>query len=150
MKPIPIVPSRRRAARQASVPLDYILFLLDLESLRIFCGYIFLNLSGWLREFLSSPDFPEIQGVRWNLGDFLVSPVSRKSAWINFGFEKVKLEKNADNSGREFFGGPENLEKQGRKIRYRDSPSKFAEKFAGNFPKIRRTKIKNSPQIRSA
>ena len=52
--------------------------------------------------------------------------------------------------GRVFFGWPETLEKQGRKIRYQNSPSKFAEKFAGNFPKIRRTKIKNSPQIRSA
>ena len=54
------------------------------------------------------------------------------------------------NFGREFFGWPETLEKQGRKIRYQNSPSKFAEKFAGNFPEIRRTKIKNSPQIRSA
>ena len=54
------------------------------------------------------------------------------------------------NFGREFFGWSEALEKQGRKIRYQNSPSKFAEKFAGNFPKIRRTKIKNSPQIRSA
>ena len=50
------------------------------------------------------------------------------------------------NFGREFFGGPETLEKQGRKIRRKNSPSKFA----GNFPKIRRAKIKNSPQIRSA
>ena len=54
------------------------------------------------------------------------------------------------NLGREFSGWPETLEKQGRKIRYQNSPSKFAEKFAGKFPKIRGTKIKNSPQIRSA
>ena len=54
------------------------------------------------------------------------------------------------NLRREFFGWPETLEKQGRKIRDQNSPSKFAEKFAGNFPKIRRAKIKNSPQIRSA
>ena len=40
------------------------------------------------------------------------------------------------NFGREFFGGPETLEKQGRKIRYQNSPSKFAEKFAGDFPKF--------------
>ena len=33
----------------------------------------------------------------------LVSPVSRKSPGINFGFKKVKLERNADNSGREFW-----------------------------------------------
>ena len=44
------------------------------------------------------------------------------------------------NFGREFFGWPEALEKQGRKIRYQNSPSEFAEKFAGNFPKIRWTK----------
>ena len=50
------------------------------------------------------------------------------------------------NFGRKFFGWPETLEKQG----YQNSLSKFAEKFAGNFPKVRRTKIKNSPQIRSA
>ena len=47
------------------------------------------------------------------------------------------------NFGREFFGWPETLEKQGRKIRYQNPPSKFAEKFAGNFPKIRQTKITN-------
>ena len=41
------------------------------------------------------------------------------------------------NFGRDFFlGWPENLEKQGRKTRYQNSPSKFAENFAGNFPKI--------------
>ena len=50
------------------------------------------------------------------------------------------------NFGREFFGWPEALEKQGRKIRYQNSPSKFAEKFAGKFPKIRRTKIKIHPK----
>ena len=52
--------------------------------------------------------------------------------------------------GVNFGGGPEILEKQGRKIRYQNSPAKFTEKFAGNFPKIRQPKIKNSPQIRSA
>ena len=50
------------------------------------------------------------------------------------------------NFGREFYGWPEALEK----TRPKNSPSKFVEKFAGNFPKIRRAKIKNSPQIRSA
>ena len=56
------------------------------------------------------------------------------------------------NFGREFFGWPEALEKQGRKIRYQNSPSKFAEKFAGDFPKFRWAQIKKSPhwQIRSA
>ena len=54
------------------------------------------------------------------------------------------------NFGREVFGWPEALEKQGRKIRYQNLPSTFAEKFAGNFPTICRTQIKKSPQIRSA
>ena len=50
------------------------------------------------------------------------------------------------NFGREFFGAPETLEKQGRNIHYQNSPSKFAEKFAGNFPTIRRTKLKIHPK----
>ena len=37
--------------------------------------------------------------------------------------------------GREFFGWPETLGKQGWKFRYQNSPSKFAENFARNFPK---------------
>ena len=54
------------------------------------------------------------------------------------------MERSADNSGREFLGvnffrGPEAVEKQGRKIRDQNLPSKsaeiFAEIFAGNFPK---------------
>ena len=51
---------------------------------------------------------------------------------------------------RESGGGAETLEKQGRKFSGKESRSKFAEKFAGNFPKIRQAKIENSPQIRSA
>ena len=47
-------------------------------------------------------------------------------------------------------GGTWTLEKQGRKKRGKCLPSKFAEKFAGNFPKVLWTKIKKSPQIRSA
>ena len=54
------------------------------------------------------------------------------------------------NFGSEFLGWPETLEKQGRKFRDQNSPSNFAEKFASNFPTVRRAKIKNSPQIRSA
>ena len=50
------------------------------------------------------------------------------------------------NFGREFFGWPEALEKKGRKIRCQNSPSKLAEKFIGNFPTIRQTKIKNHPE----
>ena len=51
------------------------------------------------------------------------------------------------NFGREFFfGGLKSWKKTGRKIRGQNSPSKFA----GKFPKIRPTKIKISPQIRSA
>ena len=37
--------------------------------------------------------------------------------------------------------GPETLEKQGREIGWKNLPSKFAEKFAGNFPKIRQAII---------
>ena len=59
------------------------------------------------------------------------------------------MERNADNFEREFFWGPQILEKR-PKIRRKYSPSKFAENFAGYFPKIRRTKIKIQPQIRSA
>ena len=51
----------------------------------------------------------------------------------------------AMNFGR---GEPEALEKQGPKNRRKKSPSKFAEKFAGNFPKMRQANLK--PQIRSA
>ena len=40
------------------------------------------------------------------------------------------------NFGRDLFGGPETMEKQGRKFRRKISPSKFAEKFAGNFLKF--------------
>ena len=46
----------------------------------------------------------------------------------------MKLERNADNFGRGFCGRPETLEKQGRKIRGKNSPSQFAENFAGTFP----------------
>ena len=86
---------------------------------------------------------------------FLGLPVSRKPPWINFGFRKSEIGEECPqfwtwNFRREFFVCPEALGKQGWKFRYQNSPSKFAEKFAGNFPKIRRTKIKNSPQIRSA
>ena len=34
--------------------------------------------------------------------------------------------------------------------RRENSPSKFAEKFAGNFPKVRQAKIENLPEIRCA
>ena len=77
----------------------------------------------------------------------LVSPVSRKSPWISFGFEKVRLERNADNSGREFWAWIFWVAWCPGKTRPKNSPSKFAEKFAGNFPTIRQTKIKNSPPI---
>ena len=40
------------------------------------------------------------------------------------------------NFGRECFGWPETPEKRGRKICYQNLPSKFAEKFAGNFPEF--------------
>ena len=68
---------------------------------------------------------------------------------INFVFKKIGQECRQFWTrilGVNFFGWPETLEKQGRKIRYQNSPSKFAEKFAGNFPKIRRTPKKNHPK----
>ena len=62
--------------------------------------------------------------------------------------------RNTDKFGHEFwawfFWGAWNPGKQGRKIRYQNSLSEFAEKFAGTFPKIHQAKIKKSPQIRSA
>ena len=45
-----------------------------------------------------------------------------------------------------FWGGLRSWRNRARKIH----GNKFAEKFAGNFPKIRRAKRKNSPKIRSA
>ena len=53
---------------------------------------------------------------------------------------------------RKFFlgGGAEALEEQGRKIRGNNSLENIAENFTRNSPKIRQTKIKHSPQIRSA
>ena len=83
-----------------------------------------------------------------------VSPISRKSAWKRFGFKILKLERNADDFGHEscawvVWEGPQILEKNKAEI-LRNSLPKFAEKFAGNFPEIRRTKLKSSPQIHSA
>ena len=73
----------------------------------------------------------------------LISPVSRKSPWKHFGFEKVKLERSADDfwtwilGVNFFFWGGEALE-----IRGKNSLSEFAEKFAGNFPGFRWTNFK--------
>ena len=85
----------------------------------------------------------------------VVSPISRNSPWNICGCEKVKLERNADKFGREFWawifgGGLKPWKNQVNKLCGKNSPSKFAEKFAGKFPKIRQAKIKNSPQIRAA
>ena len=46
--------------------------------------------------------------------------------------------------GVNFWGGPETLEKQGQKFAEKKLPSKSAEKFAGNLPKIRQAKIKKN------
>ena len=68
----------------------------------------------------------------------LVSPVSRKSARKNVGFEKVKLERNADKFGCEFWAwvflvglGPwkNKAKKFGQKNCHQDSPAIFL-KFA--------------------
>ena len=45
------------------------------------------------------------------------------------------------NFGVEVSRGPESLEKQGRKIAAGKLTEEFPEKFAGNFLKIRQTKI---------
>ena len=49
------------------------------------------------------------------------------------------------NFGRDFFGAPENLKKQNRKIRGQNSLEEFAEEFAGNSLRICQTKIKKNP-----
>ena len=88
-------------------------------------------------------------------GHFSISPVSRKSAWKTFGFENVKLERNADNSGCEFWawmflgGGLKSWKKQGRKLCGEISPSNTLR----NSPAIFQNsgpKFKKQPQIRSA
>ena len=71
----------------------------------------------------------------------MVSPFLE--SWLTF----LKLERNADNLGREFLGGGGGLRpKQGPK----NSRGKFAEEvrweIRQQFPKFRRTKTKNWPQ----
>ena len=43
-----------------------------------------------MREFLSSPDFPEISGIRWNLGEFAeireILGKLRGTQWDSVGF----------------------------------------------------------------
>ena len=117
----------------------------------------------------SSPNFPgssrtspEVSPLLWEtwhpllthenfLWLLLVSPVSRKSAWMNFGFEKVKLERNADKFGREFgawifSGSLKTWKNKADKFARKKSPSKFA----SDFPRTRQAKTTNSPRIRSA
>ena len=61
----------------------------------------------------------------------------------------MKLERNADKFGREFWacilrgGGLKPWKNKAEKLVDNNWPSKFAEKFAGNFPKIRQAKIIN-------
>ena len=59
----------------------------------------------------------------------LVSRISRKSPWINFWFKKVKLERNADNSGREFWAWIFWVAWNPGKTRPKNSLSKFAIKI---------------------
>ena len=74
-----------------------------------------------------------------------ISPVSRNRREKKIGFEKVKLERNADNSGREFYGG-----KWGLKSWKKNKAENFADKIRHQssqrtlpamFLQIRRTKI---------
>ena len=60
----------------------------------------------------------------------------------------MKFERNADDFGRESLWGPEAMEKQRRNICGQMFAGEFAEKFASNFPKLRRPNLK-STQIRS-
>ena len=74
-------------------------------------------------------------------------PRKQKISVNNNIFKNLWGWRNADNLGHEFWGrsfrGPETLEKQGRKKnRGTKTAEEFAEKFAGNFLKIRQTKIK--------
>ena len=71
----------------------------------------------------------------------LVSPVSRKSAWQNLGpRSEIGGECRRFWAWIFFWGGTKLLQKQGRKIRGKNLPSKFAEKLAGNFLKVARPK----------
>ena len=55
------------------------------------------------------------------------------------------------NLGREFFlGGLKPWRNKAEKSVDKNSLTTLAEKVAGNFPKIRRTKLKKSPQIRTS
>ena len=65
----------------------------------------------------------------WFAKRMLVFPVSRKSPWIHFGFKKVKLERNADNSGREFWAWIFRVARNPGKTRPKNSLSKFAIKI---------------------
>ena len=88
----------------------------------------------------------------------LASPVSRQSAWNTFGSKNVKLERNADKFEREFwawlFWVPPGGLKPWRNNGLKNSRENFAVKirweFCRQFSNIRQTKIKKSPQIRSA
>ena len=61
-------------------------------------------------------------------------------------FKKVKLERNADYFGREFWeelsGGPETLEKQGQKIQGENSLTNSLRKIVGKFSTIHQTELK--------
>ena len=103
--------------------------------------------NGWgnIHNFKESKSFYEpflktIRFVTWP--QLLVSPVSRRSPWINFGFKKVKLERNADNSGREFWAWIFWVAWNPGETRPKNSLSKFAIKIRWE---IRRQFSSNSP-----
>ena len=90
-----------------------------------------------LREsIIKAPPLISLEGT--SLRGTLVSHERRKICVKEFWVQKCgKSERNAANFGRECFGGPEALEKQGQKI-----AGKFAERFAVNFRNVRQTKLK--------
>ena len=117
-------------------PLDFSLLSPD------FRGLVLLNCTYNTGEKAKIP----VESLQWRrrpeIADFLVFPVSRKSPWINFGFEKVKLERNADNFGREFWAWIFWVAWTPGKTRPKNSLSRFAIKIRWE---IRRQFSYNSP-----
>ena len=87
----------------------------------------------------------------------LITHTSRKSAWEHFGFKNLELERNADHSGREFWGwilgggrGAETLEKQGWKFNGKTCWNNSLRNLWAVLLKFARPNQKNSTHIRSA
>ena len=66
---VPVAPTCLKKGEKDIMPL-FKMRRSGLEAPVILCFLRATHLDGWLHEFLSSPDFPEISGIRWNLGKF--------------------------------------------------------------------------------